>query len=180
MMTMMTMTISPSVSSLQFWQTPPPSISPRMFIDSLLSATSGSKMHSSAFPWHWHFSHSKLPVWNGQKVEILQSVFNLPTDMKIGQNFYQTTSLMFLHNTFTMDASLLKQRSHIHRTRPDTLPISSRWRVGRSCLQMGRGSLLVGRGCILGGQGLLCSEITKSANFAPSKISCDGRTDVGR
>ena len=44
---------------------------------------------------------------------------------------------------------------------------------------MGRGSHSVGRGCILGGQGLLCSEITKSANFASSKISCDLRTDVG-
>ena len=38
---------------------------------------------------------------------------------------------------------------------------------------MGRGSYSVGRGCNLGGQGLLCSEITNSANFASSKISCD-------
>ena len=56
--------------------------------------------------------------------------------------------------------------------------------MGRGSLQMGRGSHLmdrgsplVGRGCIFGGQGLSCSEITKSANFALSKISCDGRTD---
>ena len=49
--------------------------------------------------------------------------------------------------------------------------------MGRGSHLMGRGSHLVGRGCILGGQGLLCSEITKSDNFASSKISCEGRTD---
>ena len=46
--------------------------------------------------------------------------------------------------------------------------------MGRGSNSVGRGSHLVGRGCILGGLGLLFSEITKSANFASSKISCDG------
>ena len=49
--------------------------------------------------------------------------------------------------------------------------------MGRGSNSVGRGSHLVGRGCILGGLGLLCSEITKSDNFASSKISCEGRTD---
>jgi len=64
------------------------------------------------------------------------------------------------------------------RTRPDTRSISSRWWVGRGSSLRGRGSQSVGRGCILGGQGLLCSEITNTANFAASKISCFTQTDI--
>ena len=63
------------------------------------------------------------------------------------------------------------------KTRPDTRPISSRWRVGRGSTLRGRGSQSVGRGCILGGQGLLCSEITNTVNFAASEISRDGHSD---
>ena len=67
-----------------------------------------------------------------------------------------------------------------NETRPDTRPISSRWRVGRGSTLRGRGSQSVGRGCILGGQGLLCSEITNTVNFAASEISRDGHPDRPR
>ena len=74
-----------------------------------------------------------------------------------------------------MDGQLNRQK-----TRPDTRPISSRWRVGRGSTPRGRGSRSVGRGCILGGQGLLCSEITNTVNFASYEISRDRQTDRPR
>ena len=73
-----------------------------------------------------------------------------------------------------------KDREIEVKTRPDTRPISSRWRVGRGSTLRGNGSQSVGRGCILGGQGLLCPEITNTVNFMASKISRYGQTNQPR
>ena len=58
-------------------------------------------------------------------------------------------------------------------TRPDTWPISSCWRVAR-------GSMGQGGGCNVAGQGQFCSEIIISFDFASSKFSRYGQTDLPR
>ena len=69
--------------------------------------------------------------------------------------------------------------SSAFRTRPDTRPICSRWRVGRSCLLIGRGSHLVGRGCILDWAGAAMLRNYKVGQFRVIQ-NFMWRTYVGR
>ena len=64
------------------------------------------------------------------------------------------------------------------KTRPDTRPISSRWRVGSGQYTEGQGQSISGQGLYFGWAGAVMLGITNMVNFAASEILCDGHSDI--